>query len=384
VSRTRRKTDPLAAMAAANPAPTAELAADLTEADVERALSRAKALGRSPSQPVPVGDRVAMEAGARRQRATLGLAAVVVLAALLVASGWLRSGGGGHPEFAAAAIRVAEANPRLLVGAPGWKIVRADEFEADSGELTFSDGSRRLEVRWYPAKQYGQYLRDRATVSAPEEGSLLGQRATTVEYSPEEFATMLSPQGSVFIEVRGRLGSKPAYDEILHSLRAVGVETWLEAMPPSTVRPEARSAAVDRLLRGTPLPPGFDADGLKGEDSIAAQSTLAVKVGNAIACGWVESWIAARAAGDQAATERAVEAMASSSDWPLVKKADVPWFSNYGIVAKQLRAGKLDRSDLSYEVREDGRTFGFGPAWKLNLGCEGTYRHEVPDLPQNP
>ena len=384
MSRKRRKTDPLAAMAAVNPAPTPELAAGLTEAEVERALCRAVALGQSPSQPIPAGDRVAMEAGTRRRRATLGLAAVAVLAALLVASGWLRSGGGKHPEFAAAAVRVAEANPRLLVSAPGWRIVRADEFETDSGELTFSNGSRRFEVHWYPARYYGQYLRDRATVSPPEEGALLGQRATTVEYSPDEYATMLTPQGSVFIEVRGRLGSKPAYDEILHSLQAVDVETWLEAMPPSTVRPEARSAAVDRLLKGMPLPPDFDAGGLKGEDSIAAQSTLAVKVGNAIACGWVESWIAARAGGDQAAAERAVEAMASSADWPLVREAQVPWFSNYKIVAKQLRAGKLDRSDLSYEVRADGRTFGFGPAWKLTLGCEGTYRHEVDGLPRNP
>jgi hypothetical protein len=49
-----------------------------------------------------------------------------------------------------------------------------------------------------------------------------------------------------------------------------------------------------------------------------------------------------------------------------------------------LRAGKLDRSDLSYEVRTDGRTFGYGPAWKLTLGCEGTYRHEVDGLPQSP
>ena len=384
MSRKRRKTDPLAAMAAVNPAPTAELAAELTEAELERASSRAVALGRSPSQPVPVGDRVAMEAGTRRRRATVGLAAVTVLAALLVASGWLRGGGGGHPEFAAAAIRVAEANPRLLVTAPGWKIVRADEFEVDSGELTFSDGSDRLDVHWYPAKFYGDYLRDRATVSTPEDGTLLGKTATTVEYSPEEYATMLAPQGSVFVEARGRLGSKHAYDEILHSLREVDVETWLGAMPASTVRPEARSDAVDQLLQGMPLPPGFDAAGLKSEDSIAAHSTLAVKVGNAIACGWVESWIAARAAGDDAAAARAVEVMSSSTDWPLVRKFDVPWFSNYKIAAKQLRAGKLDRSDLSYEVRADGRTFGFGPAWKLNLGCEGTYRHEVDGLPQSP
>jgi hypothetical protein len=383
LNRKPRKIDPLAAMAAANPAPTAELASRLGEAELQGAMARAVALGRTPSQPVPVGDRVALETGepGGRRRAGLGLAAVAVLAAVLVAGGWLRDGSGGHPEFAAAAIRVAEANPRLLVTEPGWKVVRADEFETDSGELTFSDGSHRFDVHWYPAKYYGSYLRDRADVSPPERGTLLGQTATTVEYSPEEYATMLSPQGSVFIEVRGELGSRAAYDEILHSLRAVDVDTWLEAMPPSTVRPEARSAAVEEMLRGMPLPPGFDRAALKSEDSIADQSTLAVKVGNAIACGWVESWIGARASGDAAAAQRAVEAISNSAGWPLVREAKAPWFTNYEIVAKQLRAGELDRGYAAYETRTDGRTFGFGPAWKLTLGCEGAYRREV-DAPR--
>ena len=382
MSRKRRKIDPLAAMAVANPAPAAELAAELGEAELGRALTRAIALGRTPSQPVPVGDRVALQTGTkRRRRAALGLAAVAVLAALLVVSGLLRNSGSGHPEFAAAAIRVAEANPRLLVTAPGWKIIRADEFETDSGELTFSNGSQQFEVHWYPAQQYSDYLRDRADVSPPELGTLLGQTATTVDYSREEYATMLSPQGRVFIEVRGRLGSKPAYDEMLASLRAVDVDTWLEAMPPSTVRPEARAEAIDQLLRGMPLPPGFDAAALKSEDSIADQDTLAVKVGNAIACGWVESWISAQAAGDEAAVQRAVETMSSSDQWPLVRDNHVPWFSNYAMVAKQLRENRLDTSPSGYETQTNGKTFGYGPAWKMFLGCKGTYRREVDSLP---
>jgi hypothetical protein len=381
MSRKRQKIDPLAEMAAANPASSAELAAEVTDAEVELALTRAVALGRTPSQPVPAGDRVALETGKRRRRASLALASVAVLAALLIASGWLGGHGGGQPEFAAAAIRVAEANPRLLVTAPGWKIVRADEFETDSGELTFSDGSQQFDVHWYPARYYGDYLRDRATESTPEHGTLLGQDATTIEYSPEEYATMLSPQGSVFVEVRGRLGSKPAYEEILNSLQSVDVDTWLEAMPPSTVRPEARAEAVDQLLRGMPLPPGFDAAALKSEDSIADQDTLAVKVGNAIACGWVESWISAQATGDQASADRAVEAMSASDQWPLVRENHVPWFSNYAGVAKQLREGRLDTSPSGYETQTNGKTFGYGPAWKMFLGCKGTYRREVDSLP---
>lgn len=402
MNRKRQKVDALAAMATANPVTVADLAAEIRAVDLERALERAVAIGREQAQPETElgGDRRsgvrspgALDRGGNR-RATyrrgnrraklglgLGLAAIAAIAALLVAGGWLNGSGNGRPEFAAAAIRVAEANPRLLVSEPGWKIIRADEFEPDSGELTFSNGSRQFEIHWYPARLYRQFLRDRANVSQPERGTLLGHRTTTVDYSREEFATMLSPQGKVFIEVRGLLGSRPAYDEILHSLRPVDVETWLNAMPPSTVRPEARAAAVTQMLRGIPVPPGFDATALQSEDSIANHSSLAVKVGNAVACSWAESWIAARASGDQAAAQRAVEAMAGSADWPIVRKTKVPWFTNYAVVTHEMRAGHLNRDPAGYEVTRDGRTFAFGPAWRLTLGCDGTYRREVDGVP---
>jgi hypothetical protein len=378
--RKRQRIDPLHAMRVANPVSAAGLGVDVAE--VDEALARAIALGRAPSQPIPAGDRAAMETG-RRRNMTFGVALGVaaVLAGLLVLGGWLGGPRGGRTEFAGAAIRVAEANPRLLVTAPGWKIVRADEFEPDSGELMFSDGSHRFEIHWYPARLYGNYLRDRADVSAQQRGTLLGERSTTVDYGREEYATMLSPQGSVFIEVRGRLGGRRAYDEILHSLRPVGVETWLSAMPPSTVRPGARSEAVNRMLRGIPLPPGFDPAPLRSEGSISDRDSLAVEVGNAVACAWVESWIAARASGDMTAAARAIEVMAGSADWPIVRETRVPWFSNYAIVTRQLRANRLDRSPSGYETRTDGRTFGYGPAWKMFLGCEGTYRREVEGLP---
>jgi hypothetical protein len=383
--RKRQKTDPLAAMAASNPVSTEALAAEIGKPEMEAAQTRALERGRIPSRPVPPGDRFAIEP--ERSRGVVfglafGFAAVFVLAAVLLLGSSLGGPGGGRPEFAAAAIRVAEANPRLLVTAPDWKIVRADEFEADTGELIFSNGESHFDVHWYPANMYEVYLRDRSDVSASEQGELLGQRATTVEYSPEEYATMLAPQGNVFIEVRGRLGSRSAYEQILHSLRPVDVETWLSAMPEATVRPQDRSLEVDQMLRGIPLPPGFDPGVLQHENSISDRSSLAVKVGNAVACGWVASWIAARRHGDAAAAERAIEAIAGAPDWPIVQETKSPWFSNYAAVVRQLRAGQLDRGPAGYEVRGDGRTFGVGPAWKLALGCEGTWHREVDSLPE--
>ncbi|MGB7589574.1 MAG: hypothetical protein WBM00_12810, partial [Solirubrobacterales bacterium] len=78
MNRKRQRIDPLAAMAAANPASPTELAAEIGEVDLERALARAVALGREPSQPTPAVDRVATELGRVRGRApgvfgTLGI-----------------------------------------------------------------------------------------------------------------------------------------------------------------------------------------------------------------------------------------------------------------------------------------------------------------------
>jgi hypothetical protein len=381
LNRKRQPIDPLAAMSAANPVSTTDLALDPAEVDL--ALARVVALGRTSSQSIPVGDRPALEGG-RRRAATLGLsfAVTAVLAVLLVVSGWVGGQGEGRTAFAAAAIRVAEANPRLLVTAPGWKVVRADAFEPDSGELTLSDGSHRFEIHWYPARLYRQYLRDRAKVSAAQHGALLGMRATTVNYGRGEYATTLSPNGDVFVEVRGRLGSRSSYEGILRSLRRVDVETWLDAMPASTVRPAARSETVNRMLRGLPTPPGFDASRLRREGSIANRDSLAVAVGNALACAWVESWIRARDAGDPAKAARAVDAMAGSTAWPIVRETEVPWFSNYAIVTKEMQRGRLDWGPGGYETRADGRNFVYGPAWKLTLGCEGTHRREVGSLPR--
>jgi hypothetical protein len=376
MNRKRQKIDALATMAAANPASAAEIAAEVGEIGVERALTNSIDRGRAPATPIPVGDSAALHAGGTERRRWVPVAlgaAAAVLAALLLGTGWLGGSGSGRPEFAAAAIRVAQANPRLLVKTPGWKVLRADQFRPDEGEVTFGDGAHRLDMHWYPARAYGGYLRDRARVSPVASGTLLGQRSTTIEYTRGEYATMLAPQGRVFVEVRGRLGTRAAYEEVLQSLRRVDVETWLEAMPPSVVRPAARSALVERMLRGTPLPPGFDPSALQDENSISSRSTLGVAVANEIACGWVESWIAARRNGDQAGARKAVEAMASSNRWSVVRQTTSPWFGNYRIVVNQLRAGHLDRGPAGYE-ESGGELFARGPAWKFALGCPGTWR----------
>ena len=61
----------------------------------------------------------------------------------------------------------------------------------------------------------------------------------------------------------------------------------------------------------------------------------------------------------------------------MVEETKVPWFSNYKIVTKQLKASRLDTGPTTCNRAEaDGRVFIYGPAG-LPAECGGTYRREV-------
>ncbi len=390
--RAGRDIDPIAVMRAANPVQAAELGRSLGRDERGRAMRRAIAVGHHPAQPIPPGDRVAGElaeaghrprarAGRPRRRLALGLGAGLAIAAIAVAIVLLSGGsvGRGRPAFAAAAIEVARANPRLLVTAPGWSIVRADEFEADEGEVTFGDGAHELDVHWYPARMYGSYLRDRASVSPQRRSRLLGRLATTVHYGGAEYATMLAPQGAVFLEIRGRLADHAEYEAVLRSLRPASVEAWLAAMPPSVVRPEDRGAAVERMLRGVPLPPGFDPSTVARAGAVLDRYQLGAKVTGAVACGWVERWLAAHRAGDEETEREAVTAMASSSRWPILRKMahEGGWPANIRLFADEIAAGRLNQSAAGTVVQPDGTAYALGPAYSMSLGCKPRWRHRV-------
>lgn len=331
--RRSRNEDALARMRAANPCSAAELREAVTDAELSLAIQRAIAAGESPSQPIPAGDRAGFFARHRRASLGLGFACAAVVAALILLAGGSPRGG-AHPSFAAAAIRVAKANPRLLVVAPGWSIVHARSFEVDRGGLTYRDGvhpaygpdGRQLDLNWYPAHLYRERLREierirtRAGHPTPVASTLLGRRATTFHYAGQrpEYATVLSPQGSVFVEIVGTLGGRRQYEAALHALRPVGVAAWLAAMPPEVVGPAARPAAIAQMLHGVPLPPGFDAFGLRSEGEIPDRFMLAKSVTGAVACGWIQRWLSATRDGDGAAAREAIDAMGTARRWPVL------------------------------------------------------------------
>jgi hypothetical protein len=242
--------------------------------------------------------------------------------------------------FAAAAVRVARANPRVLVTAPGWKVRSVEGFDPEAGEMTFQLGpdrmrreqflnsysvvndAPRLEVSWYPRDQYESYRADRAREPHLQHLDLFGKRAQMISYSTTDHAVMLPPQGAVFLELRGNIGDEAAFKEFLaDSVEQVDIRTWLAAMPPSVVTAGNLDGAVRKALAGVPLPPRFDASSL--DRGLALDSyQFGARITGLVACGWIEEWQRAGASGDTAAQRRAVAAMATSRDWAVLHEMD--------------------------------------------------------------
>ena len=371
------QTDALARMRAANPVSAEELREAIGETDLARVMRRAMAAGDSPARPIPAGDRVAVERGAggehglggmflRHRSASLGLGfALVAAMAILFILGGSSVNHGGRPTYAAAAVKVAEANPRLLITTPGWSIIHANSFEAEYGGLTYKEAGHpafgpeglSLTMNWAPASLYRTILRESRSKATVMKSTVLGRQTTTFHYrgSPA-YITILPPHNSVFVSLSASL-PKGAYESVLRSLRAVSVEQWLAAMPPEVVQPTAESGVIAQMLHGVPLPPGFDPSTLHAEGALTNRYELGQAVASAVACGWLESWSAATRSGDDAAARRAAEGMAGARRWAVLLQmvhekgfgGDVlpprgnGWPSYIVTAARELAAGHLRR-----------------------------------------
>jgi hypothetical protein len=333
------RTDAIARMRAANPVTVEGLGATVDEAYLDRAMRRAIAAGESPARPIPAGDRAALDGAMgrgpglggilRRHRvasAGFGLACIVLIAVLVVLGGGSLDSvkGGGRPTYAAAAIKVAEANPRLLITAPGWSIVHANSFETESGGLTYKKaghptigpGHVTVVMNWEPASFYRGTLQSYRQDAKAMSVRVVGRRASAFPINEGAgYLVVLPPQGNVFITL-----SLPAqeHEALLRSVRAVSVDRWLAAMPPEVVQPADESSVIASMLQGVPLPPGFDVSSLESERVLINRYELGQAVAGAVACGWLESWEAARRSGDAATAEAAVAGMSGARHWAVL------------------------------------------------------------------
>jgi hypothetical protein len=256
----------------------------------------------------------------RRPALASAAVAAVAVAALL---GVTLSGGKDTTAFAAPLVRIAEAAPRLLLAARGWTVTRADEFGIGYGEMTFSNGDRTLELHWDRGHDLGNGLGERGSgTTALGATAVQGVTARLFRYdgSPDYAATWT--QDGYGLEARGAAPDLPSFKALVATLREVGVETWLSAMPPSVVKPQGRNKIVLSMLEGVPLPPGYDVASLLRADGAAVvdRYQLGAQVSGSVACAWLRLWVAARAAGNDSGARRATGALATAHHWRVLRE----------------------------------------------------------------
>lgn len=324
----------------ANPL-TAECAAGLGIAEAQDELLTGLMVERIPG---PTPERVS-RTGRRRifARVVLPVAAIAVgLVALLS----LRDGSGDQgtgTAWAAEQVRLAEASPLVLLGAPGWRVESANELSEQEGELQFRHGptsapkhitvtgnepspadTRSAQLTW-TAGGIQTWLEDRAasaelTTTAP----VLGTTAHVYQYTGgtprhRDITALLRYDGRV-LEFRAGAADIDAFKALLATLKRVDTNTWLSAMPASVVKAPNRDAAINQMLQGVPVPPGFDAKEITGPDLVKDRYQLGAAVAGTVACQWFKRWSDAREAHDQIKERKATAAMATAEDWPVLKE----------------------------------------------------------------
>lgn len=211
--------------------------------------------------------------------------------------------------------------PHLLVLEDGWRVSRADQYSPTEGQMTFTNGHREIELTWRPAELHEDYLEDRERESSGSWTIDVARRhGTLFQYEGTTDFTTLWLDGDLSLELRGVFSDREAYQAIARTLDRVDESKWLAALPERTVPPSERARVVDEMLVGVPVHPRTRLDELKESRSVSDRYQLGARVTGAVACAWIEQWVDAQAAGNEKAAREAVDAMAGSRTWPVLKE----------------------------------------------------------------
>ena len=224
----------------------------------------------------------------------------------------------------------------------GWTVTGLFQ-DSESSDLFYSNGDAELDLTTYPASQYSSYVADRnADASSVGPLTLLGHDAHEWAYGEDDHTVIRSPQGDVFLEVRGTGLSGSDFHAALADLVQTDQAGFAGSLPEGVVTPYNRDEAIRHLLRGVDTPPGFTpADVSLSGFNDAYQSSA--QVAGAVGCAWITLWAHGTAAEKQAA----VDAFEGSRSWPLLQAiADEGGYSSgFWDVGYELRTGHDDKGN---------------------------------------
>jgi len=248
--------------------------------------------------------------------AVLASAAASIAALLLAVS--VRDGGHQSKAWAAPLVEFAQRSPLMLIDDNAWRVTRADESSADEGEMTFAGGAQSAELTWRSGP-LAEWLDDRK-YDGIDHGphAVVNGTAEVVQYNGTQTFTALWSADDRVLEFRVDGTTADEFGALLDRLVVVDIDTWLRAMPASVISAADQPSVVTEMLAGIPLPSGFETATLVDQADVKDRYQLGARIVGAVSCAWIQQWIDATDAGDTALAQSAVNAMTTSSSWPIV------------------------------------------------------------------
>jgi hypothetical protein len=147
---------------------------------------------------------------------------------------------------------------------------------------------------------------------------VLGSNAVVIRLDDLSFTGIWSASDVEYEFVGHEFGGEDgeeAFRSVLRALRRVGEAEWTASLSDEIV--SDRASTVRQYLSDIPLPPGFDTTPVE-EGPIEHWYQVGADTVRAVVCGWLDHWVSAKAAGDQASMQQAVDAMVGSRQWNIL------------------------------------------------------------------
>ena len=200
-------------------------------------------------------------------------------------------------------------------------------------EVTLTPGGARgLYQRQGPTTEF--HLEGRTAVTIGDEAATIvhysdddNDRLATVDTGPDTAGDAPIRTGRYRVDVQrgfwtwefntaGFISQQQVID-LVAGATVVDPASWQASLSDAVVAPNRRAEVIDQLLTDVPLPPVFDLTKLTAPGTDDRYQLIA-EVSAAVACGWIDEWFTADAAGDTARRDQAAAALATSHDWAML------------------------------------------------------------------
>jgi len=234
--------------------------------------------------------------------------------------------------------------PRVSIDLPGWTISYVEESEGSiemsdvedtalegmvfeesvnyhSATILFTDGTKEAELRLSSSAldDVERLIADRLSSGARlTDETVLGSNAAVIRLGDLSFTGIWSASDVEYEFVGHEFGGEDGEEDfrsVLRALRRVGEIDWTASLSDEIV--SDRASTVRQYLSDIPLPPGFDTTPVE-EGPIEHWYQVGADTIRAVSCGWLDYWVSAKAAGDHASIQQAVDAMAGSRQWSIL------------------------------------------------------------------